>query len=65
MVNSVKQAFLLLEGEKRQFCHLIRFVGSNSIDLKTLQRLSGKCTSFALAFPGARMLTNEINSAIS
>lgn len=35
MVDSVKQAFLLLEGNKRQFCHLICFVlGSDSIDLK-------------------------------
>lgn len=66
MVNSVKQAFLLLEGKKRQFCHLIRFVlGSDSIDLKTLQRLFGKCISFALAVPGARLFTNEINLAIS
>lgn len=66
MVDSVKQAFLLLHDKKQKFCDLICLVlGSDSIDLKTLQRLSGKCTSFALAVPGARLFTNEINLAIS
>ena len=65
-VDSVKQAFLLLQDKKQKFCDLIRLViGSDSLDLKTLQRLSGKCTSFALAVPGARLFTNEINLAIS
>lgn len=66
MVDSVKQAFLLLHDKKQKFCDLICLVlGSDSIDLKTLQRLSGKCTSFALAVPGARLFTNEINLANS
>lgn len=64
--DSVKHAFLLLQDEKQKFCDLIRLVlGSDSLDLKTLQRLSGKCTSFALAVPGARLFTNEITLAIS
>ena len=32
--------------------------------MNTLQRLSGKCVSFSLAVPGARLFLNEINLAI-
>lgn len=66
LVDSVRQAFVLIE-EKRQKCFsLTRHVlSSNSTDVKTLQRLSGKNMSFSLAFPGARLFTNEINIAIS
>lgn len=33
--------------------------------IKTLQRLAGKCISFSLAVPGARMFTKEMNLAIA
>ena len=66
LVDSVRQAFVLIE-EKRQKCFsLTRHVlSSNSTDVKTLQRLSGKYMSFSLAFSGARLFPNEINIAIS
>ena len=35
------------------------------MELATLQKLAGKCISMALAVPGARLFTNEINMAIS
>ena len=66
LVDSVRQAFVLTE-EKRQKClSLTRHVlSSNSTDVKTLQRLSGKYMSFSLAVPGARLFTNEIHIGIS
>ena len=65
-MDSVRQAFVLIE-EKRQKClSLTRHVlSSNSTDVKMLQRLSGKYMSFSLAVPGARLFTNEINIGIS
>ena len=50
LVDSVQQAFLLIEEKKQKFLSLLRSVlSSPSTDLKTLQRLSGKCISFSLA----------------
>ena len=66
LVNSVKQSFLLLDKKKQKFIDLVRYILTlSSIDLKTLQRLAGKCSSFALAVPAARLFTNEINLAIA
>ena len=65
-VDSVKQAFLLLPKKKEKFIQLLRNITqSNQVDVKTLQRFAGKCISFTLAVPGARLFTNEINLAIS
>ena len=55
-VDSVQQALLLIEEKKQKFLSLLRSVlSSPSTDLKTLQRLSGKCISFSLAVPGAEI----------
>ncbi|KAK3716426.1 hypothetical protein QZH41_000492 [Actinostola sp. cb2023] len=35
------------------------------VSVKALQRLAGKCVSFSLAFPAARLFTREMNCAIS
>lgn len=32
--------------------------------MKTLQRFAGKCVSFVLAVPGARLFSREVNRAI-
>lgn len=37
---------------------------SDATDVKTLQRLSGKCISFSLAIPGTRLFLNEVYNAI-
>lgn len=64
--DSEKQAFTLLSRKKEKFITLVKHaLSSDTIDLVTLQRLSGKCISLSLAVPGARLYTNEINQAIS
>lgn len=66
LVDSVHQAFLLIEEKKQKFLSLLRSVlSSHSTDLKTLQRLSGKCISFSLAVPGARLFLNDIYNVIA
>ena len=66
LVDSVQQAFLLIEEKKQKFLSLSRSVlSSPSTDLKTLQRLSGKCISFSLAVPGARLFLNDIYNVIA
>lgn len=66
LVDSVRQAFLLIQEKKQKCLSLTRHVLSrSSTDVKTLQRLSGKYMSFALAVPGARLFINELNIAIA
>jgi len=55
LVLPIKSAFLSL------VLHILR---SGSADVKTLQRLSGKCISFSLAIPAARLFLNDINIAL-
>ena len=65
-MDSVQQAFLLIQEKKQKFLSLSRSVlSSPSTDLKTLQRLSGKCISFSLAVPGARLFLNDIYNVIA
>ena len=64
--ESQRQAFILLPHKKERFLILLKqALSSETIDLVTLQRLGGKCISMALAVPGARLYTNEINFALS
>ena len=66
LVDSVHQAFLLIEEKKQKFLPLLRSVlSSPSTDLTTLQRLSGKCISFSLVVPGARLFLNDIYNVIA
>ena len=65
-VDSHLQAFTLLPSKKQKFLLQLKSVLANSqVELITLQKLAGKCLSMALAVPGARLFTNEINMAIS
>ena len=66
LIDSVRQAFWLIQEKKQKCLSLTRHVLScSSTNVKTPQRLSGKYISFALAIPGARPFTNEINIAIA
>ena len=67
LVDFCKQAFLLLEEKRQKFSLLVQSILASDVvtDVKTLQPLSGKCISFSLAVPGARLFLNEINLAIS
>ena len=61
LVYSVRQSFLLIGEKKQKFLSLLRLVlDSDATDVKTLQRLSGKCISFSLAIPGTRLFLNEV-----
>ena len=65
-MDSVQQAFLLIEEKKQKFLSLLRSVlSSPSTDLKTLQRLSGKCISLSLAVTGALLFLNDIYNVIA
>ena len=66
LVDFCKEAFLLLEEKRQKVSVLVQSIlASDVTDVKTLQLLSGKCISFSLAVPGARLFLNEINLAIS
>jgi len=66
LVDSVRQASLLIQVFANPGLSLTRHALScSSTDVKTLQRLSGKYMSFALAVPGARLFIDELNIAIA
>ena len=52
--------------KKEKFITLrVSILSSNSDDVRTLQRFAGKCVSFNLAIPAARLYTRQVNAAIS
>ena len=56
LADSVKQSYMLPQEKKEKFIALRESVLSQKeIDLKTLQRFSGKCVSLGLAIPAARL----------
>ena len=64
--DSAWQVFYLIHEKKNKFLKLIREVlDTKTVTIKTLQRLVGKCVSFSLVVPGARLFTKEMNMAIS
>lgn len=66
LVDSSTQAFHCVPEKQAKFINLIRdILGRPTVTVKTLQRLAGKCISFSLAFPAARLFTREINVAIA
>ena len=63
---SQKLAFLLPNERKPAFIKLRdSILVSDRVSLKTLQRFAGKCISLILAIPAARLLSREVNRAIS
>lgn len=66
MVDSLREVFLLIPEKQKKFVELIyKILQSRYVSVKTLQRISGKCVSFALAIPQAQLFTREMNNAIS
>ena len=65
-IDSVRQAFTLLEEKRLKFIALAEFIlSSKTVDVKTLQHFTGKCISFSYAVPGTCLFANEVNLAIS
>ena len=59
-------AFQISDDKKKSFATLRELILSNEIcPLVLLQRFVGKCVSFILAVPGAKLYTREANRAIS
>ena len=66
LLDSNREVFHLIPEKKRKFLELIEeILESNLVSVRTLQRLAGKCVSFSLVLPAARLYTREMNLAIS
>lgn len=66
IVDSSKQAYLLPSDKKKTFIEIRETIlKADAVDVKTLQRFAGKCVSMAIAIPGAKLYTREVNFAIS
>lgn len=65
-IDSSKMAFSL-PGEKKMSFSKLResILLSNFVDIRTLQRFAGKCISFCLVVPAAKLYCREVNKAIS
>ena len=65
-VDSVNSCFRLTDEKKMKFSNLRDFCLSGSkVKVIDLQRLAGRCISFLLVVPGAKLYTREMNLAIS
>ena len=66
IVDSQKQAFILPKEKISAFACLRETIldQGSFVDIKTLQRLQGKCISFSLAVPGAKLFIRSMSSAI-
>ncbi|KAJ8303085.1 hypothetical protein KUTeg_019481 [Tegillarca granosa] len=68
LIDSLQQAYLLPPDKKQTFITLRDYIlGLDKVDLKNLQRFSGKCISMNLAIPGCKLftITREVNRSIS
>ncbi|KAK3743892.1 hypothetical protein QZH41_020552, partial [Actinostola sp. cb2023] len=66
LVDSSTVAFHLIPRKKLKLLNLVQEILQGSVvSVKALQRLAGKCVSFFLAFPTARLFIREMNCAIS
>ena len=66
LVDSSREVFHIILSKKARFLQLIRdILNSNAVSVKTLERLAGKCVSFSLAVPAAKLLTREMKRMIS
>jgi len=65
-VDSSREVFHLIPEKRQKFVELIqKTLGSGYVSVKTLQRIVGKCVSFSLAVPAAKLFTREMNGAIA
>ena len=66
LIDTQAQAFSIPEDKRVSFAELREAILSckSSTSIKSLQRLMGKCSSFSLAFPGAKFYIREMAAAI-
>lgn len=66
LIDSHAQAFLIPKEKRHKFAELREMILAykSSAPLKSIQKLMGKCTSFSLAFPGAKFYIREMAAAI-
>ena len=66
IVDSQRQVFMVPEDKRLSFGVLRNeILSSQTVGIKTLQRFQGKCISFLLCVPGARLFVRAIARAIS
>ena len=64
--DSAREVFHLRPEKRQTFLALVKEVlGKPFVTVKTLQRLAGKCVSFSLVVPAAKLFTREVKAAIS
>lgn len=66
IVDTQLQAFSIPQEKRVSFAELREAILSckSTTSMKSLQRLMGKCSSFSLAFPGAKFYIREMAAAI-
>jgi hypothetical protein len=66
LIDTHAQVFLIPQEKRIKFAELreATLACKSSMPLKSLQRLLGKCSSFLLAFPGAKFYIREMAAAI-
>ena len=66
MVDSVQEAYILLDDKKAKLIELREFIlAKEEVDVRTLQRYTGKCISMCLEIPGCKLFCREVNAGIS
>ena len=64
--DSAPEVFHLRPEKRQSFLALVKdALGKPFVTVKTLQRLAGKCVSFSLVVPAAKLFTRAMNAAIS
>lgn len=65
LVDSERLAFIIPDEKIQKFIGLRESIlDCDKTSVLTLQKFAGKCVSFMLAFPGAKLYTKEVNRAI-
>lgn len=65
LVDSERLAFIIPDEKIQKFIALRESIlDCDKTSVLTLQKFAGKCVSFMLAFPGAKLYTKEVNRAI-
>lgn len=65
VIDSCKQTFLIPDEKKFTFAKMRgHILVRQDVDLLTLQKFAGKCISFMLAVPSAKLFIREVNRAI-
>ena len=66
VIDSQRQTFVVPEDKREKFAALRdSILEKQYVDLLSLQRFAGKCISFMLAVPAAKLFIREVNRAIS